>query len=73
MSFLFLHRHRDRFQGIVAVVAWGGGDLVDYFRASKDFAEDGVGSVQPAVAEVSSAVVLTRRLGHGDGVLLPRP
>jgi len=51
VSFLFLdrHRHRDRLQGVVGFVARGGGDLVYYVHSPKDFAEDGVGSVQPAV------------------------
>ena len=48
---LLLHRHlhRNRLQRVVEFVAGGGNDLVYYFHASKDFAEDGVGSVQPAV------------------------
>ena len=55
-----LHRqlHRDRLQRIVEFVAGGGDDLVYYFHASKDFAEDGVGSVQPTgVREVDMALL----------------
>ena len=46
--FLDRHRYRNRLQGIVEFVSGGGDDRVYYFHASKDFAEDGVGSVQPA-------------------------
>jgi hypothetical protein len=47
--FLHCHRHRDRLQGIVGFVPGGGDDLVNDLHASKNFVEDGVGSVQPAV------------------------
>ena len=48
--FLLFHRHfhRNRRQRIVEFVAGGDDDLVYYFHASKDFTEEGVGSVQPA-------------------------
>ena len=72
------HRRRHRLQGIVEFIARGGDDLVYHLHAPKDFAEDGIGSVQPAVVRdtdielgavivgVPRAVALPRHLGHGD-------
>ena len=47
-SLLDRHLHRNGYQRIIEFVARGGDDLVYYFHASKDFTEEGVGSVQPA-------------------------
>ncbi len=85
--FLFLHRHlhRDRLQRIIEFVAGGGDDLVYYFHASKDFAKDGVGAVQPAavidadielravIVGISRAVAFARDLRHADRASFVRP
>ena len=84
---LFLHRHsyRDRLQRIVEFVARSGDDLVYYFHASKDFAEDSVGSVQSAavidtdielravIVGVSRAVAFARDFRHADRASFVRP
>ena len=76
--FLDRHLHLDRLQRIVEFVARGSDDLVYYVHAPKDFAEDGVGSVQPAVVidtdielravivGVARAVALSWNLCHAD-------
>jgi hypothetical protein len=86
VSFLLLdrHGHRDWLQGIVGFVARGGDDLVHHLHTSEDFAEDGVGSVQPAVVVhadkelravivgVPRAVAFPRYLRHADCAPLVR-
>ena len=79
------HFHSNRYQRIVEFVAGGGDDLVYYFHASKDFDEDGVGSVQPAavidtdiklravIVGVSRAVAFARDLRHADRASFVRP
>jgi hypothetical protein len=78
------HLHRDRFQRIVALVARRGDNLVHHLHASKDFAEDGIGSIQSTVVcdtdielravivGVSRAVALPWHLGHGDSAAFMR-
>ena len=77
--FLYRHRHRDRLQGVVGFVSGGGDDLVYHVHPPKDFAEDGVGSIQPAavcdtdielravIVGVPRAVALSWHLRHGKG------
>ena len=70
-SLLHRHLHRDRLQGIIEFVARGGDDLVHDLHASENFAEDGVGSVQPAVVrdtDIELRAVIVEVAKNDNGV-----
>ena len=84
-SLFYRHLHRNRLQWIIEFVAWGGDHFVCDIHPPKDFAEDGVDSVQSAavigtdiklrtvIVGVSRAVALARDLRHADRASLMWP
>ena len=65
--------HCDRLQGVVCFVSDGGDDLVYHLHVPKDFAEDGVGSVQPAVVVHADKELRAIIVGVPGAVVLPWP